>query len=147
MIQKHVNGQQIDQLRKKIIKIFKKIGFEIDTETNLKIANFLNLTFNLINGSYKHYKKPNNTLLYINKNPNHPPQIIKKLQKTITDRLCRNSSNAEIYDASKIEYEAALKNSGYKNVDFKYNLAYKNNKRNRRGISYGLICHLAKQCQ
>ena len=27
MIQKHINGQQIDQLRKKIIKIFKEIDF------------------------------------------------------------------------------------------------------------------------
>ena len=27
MIQEYINGQQIDQLRKKIIKIFKKIGF------------------------------------------------------------------------------------------------------------------------
>ena len=57
----------------------------------------------------------------------------KEIQKTINDRLYRNSSNAEIFHASKIEYEAALKNSGYKNVDFKYNLAYKNNnKRNRQ---------------
>ena len=80
-IQEYINGQQIDQLRKKIIKIFKKIGFKIGIETNLKIVNFFDLTFNLINGSYKPYKKPNNTLLYINKNSNHPPQIIKKLQK------------------------------------------------------------------
>ena len=127
MIQEYINGQQIDQLRKKIIKIFKKIGFKIGIETNFKIVNFLDLTFNLINGSYKPYKKPNNTLLYINKNSDHPPQIIKKLQKKINNRLCRNSSNAEIFHTSKKEYEAALKNSGYKNVDFIYNLAYKNN--------------------
>ena len=113
MIQQYINDQQIDQLRKKI-KIFKKIGFKIDIEANLKIANFLDLTFNLINGSYKPYKKPNDTLLYINKSSNHPPQIIKKLQKTINDRLCRNSSKAEIFHGSKIEYKAALKNSEIK---------------------------------
>ena len=66
MIQEYINGQQIDQLRKKIIKIFKEIGFKIDIETNLEIVNFLDMTFNLINGSYKPYKKPNDTLLYIN---------------------------------------------------------------------------------
>ena len=53
MIQEFVNGQQIDQLHKKIIKIFKEIGFKIDTETNLKLVDFLDMTFNLINGSYK----------------------------------------------------------------------------------------------
>ena len=29
-----------------VIKIFKEIGFKIDIETNLKIANFLDMTFN-----------------------------------------------------------------------------------------------------
>ena len=91
MIQEYKNCQQIDQLRKKIIKIFKETGFEIDIEANLKIVNFLDTTFNLINGSYKPYKKPNDTLLYINNNSNHSLQIIKKLSKKINDRLCINS--------------------------------------------------------
>ena len=86
MMQEYKNCQQIDQLRQKIIKIFNEIGFKIDIETNLKIVNFLDMTFNLINGSHKPYKKPNNTLLYINKNSNHPPQITKKLAKTINER-------------------------------------------------------------
>ena len=50
MIQEYKNCQQIDQLRKKIIKIFKETGFKIDIETNLEIVNFLDMTFNLING-------------------------------------------------------------------------------------------------
>ena len=85
-IQEYKNCQQIDQLRQKIIKIFNEIGFKTDIETNLKIVNFLDMTFNLINVSHKPYKKPNNTLLYINKNSNHPPQIIKKSPKTINER-------------------------------------------------------------
>ena len=52
-----LESSQIDQLRKKIIKIFKETGFKIDIETDLKIVNFLDMTFNLINGSYKPYKK------------------------------------------------------------------------------------------
>ena len=133
MIQKYINGQQIDQLRKKIIKIFKEIGFKIGIETNLKIVDFLDITFNLINGSYKPYKKPNDVLLYINKNSNHPPQIIKELPKIINDRLSRNSSNSDIFNSSKEEYKTALKNSGYKNIDFKYIAENKNdNRRNRR---------------
>ena len=82
-IKKYIGGQQINQLCKKIIKIFKEIDFKIDIETNLKIVDFLDITFNLINGSYKPYKKPNNTLLYINKNSNHPPQIIIELPKIL----------------------------------------------------------------
>ena len=90
------------------------------------------MTFNLINGSYKPYKKPNDTLLDINKNSSHPPQIIKKLPKAIKDRLSRNSSNAEIFHASKIEYEIALRSSGYKNVGFKYIQVHKNNNKQSR---------------
>ena len=138
MIQECINDQQLDQLRKKIINFFKEIGFKIHIEANFKIVNFLDMTSNLMNGSYKPYKKPNDTLPYINKNSNHPPQIIKKLPKTINDRLCRNSSNAAIFHASKIEYEAALKNSAYENVDFKYNLVYKNN--NIRNREKNIIC-------
>ena len=51
----------------------------------------------------------------------------------INYRLCRNSSNAEIFYASKIKHEPALKTNGYKNVDFRYNLVHKkNNKKNRQ---------------
>ena len=82
----------------------------------------------MINGSYKPYKEPNDALLYINKNSNHPPQIIKKLPKTVNDRLCRNSSNAEIFHASKVDYEITLKNTGYRNINFKYNLENQNKK-------------------
>ena len=132
MIQEYINVQQIDQLRKKIRKIFKEIDFKTDIETNFKIADFLHVTVNMINSSYKSCKKPNDTLLYINGNSNHPPETIKKLPKTINNRLSRNSSNAQIFHASEVEYETALKTIGYKNVDFKYKLESKNNNRRNR---------------
>ena len=37
---RNVNGQQIDRMRKNIIKVFKDVGFAINVETNLKIVNF-----------------------------------------------------------------------------------------------------------
>ena len=125
MIQKYINGQQIEKLPKKIIKIFLKIGFEIHIKTNFKIIAFLDMTFNLINGSYKLFKKLIDTLLYINKNSKYPPQITNKLPEKINAKLC-------IFFASKEEYETASKNNGYKNVDFKYNLENKNNNRKNR---------------
>ena len=35
--------------------------------SNLKIVNFLDMTFNLNNGTFKPYKKPTDSLLYIKK--------------------------------------------------------------------------------
>ena len=46
VILRNVNGQQIDRTRKNIIKIFKDIGFRIDIETNSKVVNYLDITFN-----------------------------------------------------------------------------------------------------
>ena len=54
------------------------MALKLTLKKNLKIVNFLDMTFNLINGSSKSYQKSNDTLLYINKNSNHTPQIIKK---------------------------------------------------------------------
>lgn len=115
VIVRNLNGQQTDRTRKKIIKIFKEIGFDIEIETNLKEVNFLDITFNLSNGTYKPYKKPNDKLMYINTSSNHPPQVIKQLPTSISKRLSENSSNENIFNEAKGEYEKALKESGYSN--------------------------------
>ena len=47
----NVNEQPIDRVRKNAIQWFKDINLPIDIETNLKIVNFLNITFNLNNGT------------------------------------------------------------------------------------------------
>ena len=55
------------------------------------------------------YKKPNDKLIYIDVSSNHPPQIKKQLTKIISDRLSRNSSNADLFNNTKLEYEEVLK--------------------------------------
>ena len=87
LILQNVNGQQIDRMHKNVIRIFEDIGFTIDVETNLKIADFLDIMLNLNNGTYRPYKKPNNSLLHINKSSNNPPQITNQLSKIINERL------------------------------------------------------------
>ena len=59
------NCQEMDKKRKSIIKVFKNIGFSIDIQTNLKEVDFLDVTLNLQNGTYRPYKKRNDKLLYI----------------------------------------------------------------------------------
>ena len=74
---------------------------------------------NLQNDTYRPYKKANDKLLYIHSSLNHPPQIIKQLPNSISEKLSKNSSNQEVFNKAKVEYEDALKKSGY-NVDLKY---------------------------
>ena len=113
-------GPKMDRIRKDVIKTFKDVEFKIDIKTNVKVVYFLDATFNLSNGTYKLHKKPNDTLLYINTSSNHPPQVIKQLPSSIPDRLSKNSSNKEMFDKTKPEYEKALKDSGYDSVELKY---------------------------
>ena len=77
IILRNTNGQKMERIRKSVMKIFKDVGFKTEVKSNLKIAYFFDVTLNLSNECYSPYKKPNDNLLYENKPPNHPPQIIK----------------------------------------------------------------------
>ena len=103
-------------MRKDIIEIFKNAGYKIEIKTNLHIVDFLDVTFNLLDGTYKPYKKPTDQLLYVNTSSNHPPQIIKQLPTSISNCSSNNSSNKQVFKMSKGECEKALRESGYKNV-------------------------------
>ena len=70
---KNITGPQADRIRKDITRHFKTHGLNITIQTNLKIVNFLDVTFNLNNATYYPYRKPNDHPLYINVESNHPP--------------------------------------------------------------------------
>ena len=93
--------------------------------------NFLDITLDLKNQTYKPYIKPGNTILYVNKDSNHPPSILKNIPMSINKRLCEISSSKTEFDATMQPYQEALKNSGY---DFKlhYNEISTNHKKKNR---------------
>ena len=78
---------------------------------------------------------------------NYPPQVLKELPKTISKRILTISSSREIFESSKIEYENALKISGYKDrlvyENSSVNENDKNEKKKRResAILFGIIHH------
>ena len=55
--------------------LFYQKGFQIIIECNLKIVNYLDATFNLNDGSYQTYRKPNDEARYIHFQLDHPPSI------------------------------------------------------------------------
>ena len=114
----------------------KDLGFQIEIETNLKEVNFLDVTFNLNPGLYKHYKKPNEQLLYVTTSSDHPPQVIKQLPNFINRKRIENSSNKAVFDASRNEYEEPLLKSGCKsNLELQKEISSeKKNRQRRRNI-------------
>ena len=137
-----MSGPELERKRKKIIETFKKYGLAITIKPNLFVVNFLDIQFNLLNGTFKSYRKPNNDPIYVHKDSNHPPQVLKELPKTVGKRISTISSSKEIFESSKIEYENALKIIGYKdrlvyeNSSVNENDKNENKKRKRNIIWY-----------
>ena len=98
-------------------------------QVNLKTVDFLDITMDLRTGEYKPYMKPNNTPLYVHKESNHPPNIIKNIPENINQRLSAISSNKNIFNQATKPYQDALKKGGYSHK-LEYNPAHKDTNTN-----------------
>ena len=79
----------------------------------MKIVNYLDVTFNLNDGTYRPYQKPEDIIQYIHIESNHPPNIINQIPKTIKKPLSQLFSNEEIFNESTSFYENKLHLPGY----------------------------------
>ena len=117
-----INNQHLENKKKRTIKIIKDIGFNITIDVGMTKCNFLDITLDLANKCHMPYKKENSSVIYINKNSNHPTTIKKNLPRMIEERLARLSTNINIFNNAKPCYQNALNNS-----NFKHKLEYVNN--------------------
>ena len=74
---------QLETIKKSLQKTFKDFVLEIVAQSNLRIANYLDVTLNLNDGSFRPCDKPDDIIQYINKEFNHPPNLIKHLPASI----------------------------------------------------------------
>ena len=82
-------------------------------ESNLRIVNYLNVTLNLKDGSFRPCDKPDNIIQYITKESNHPPNFIKHMPASIEKQLSNNSSDVKMFQESAIYYEDTINKAGY----------------------------------
>ena len=85
----------------------------------MKVVNYLDVTLNLNDGTYRPYQKPDNETTYMHKDSNPPPSIIRQIPLSIEKRISNLSSNEHIFTEAILYYEAALQRSGY-NHNFTY---------------------------
>ena len=104
-ILKNTSGPEAEKLKKKFQKLFKEKYLDIIVQCNLKITNYLDITLNLNDDSYRPYRKLNEETNYIHINSDHPPSLIKKLPRSIEKRLSILSSYKDIFHKSVINYE------------------------------------------
>ena len=102
--------------KQEVSNVFKSHGLKITIEANKKTVNFLDVTLDLPSGSYKPYLKPNNKLLYVHQQSNHPPALKKNIPLNVNKRLSNISSSKGIFNEAIPPYQKALEESGY---DFK----------------------------
>ena len=119
--------------------MFKQKGLQIITECNLKVVNYLEVTFNLNDGSYRPYRKPNDEKHYIHIQSDHPPSINKHLPRSIEKLLSQLSSSKDIIYETTPYYKQGLASCGFnekltyqqqgENIEYNKNIG-KNRKRN-----------------
>ena len=68
-------------------------------------TNFLHVTLDLRSGKYYPYMKEGNIPLYVHKESNHPPSILKDIPESISKRLSEISSDKECFDNAKGIYQ------------------------------------------
>ena len=100
-IMKNKSARLADKTRKELHKCFEQFGLKITAEANLHVVNFLDVTFDLNNGKFKPYRKPNDDPLYINRHSNHPPSIIKQLPTSINKRISALSADEQTFQHHK----------------------------------------------
>ena len=103
----------MDNLRKKLETLFSKHGLKITAETGMKTTDYLDVTLDLSDGSYKPFLKDEPIPPYVNRRSNHPPAVTKNLPSMIERRVWNRCSTKQIFETHKRDYEQALKNSGY----------------------------------
>ena len=122
---KNISGPQSEKIKKEFQKAFTKYDLEIVIQCNLKTVNYLDVTLDLNNGTYRPYHKPDNETNYVHVKSNHPPNIIKQIPISIQNRLSNLSSNEEIFKQATPHYKEALQRFGH-NHNFEYKPTAKN---------------------
>ena len=86
-ILRNTSRPEAEKLKKKFQKLVKEKDLDIIAQCNLKINNYLYITLNLNDGSYRLYRKPNEETNNIHISSDYLPSIIKEMPRSIEKRL------------------------------------------------------------
>ena len=139
-VHRNASGPESERIKKDLTKQFASLGLRITIDTNLKVANYLDLTLNLRTGKYQPYRKPNDEPVYVHKSSNHPPSILRSIPASVSRRITDNSSDRRTFDEAAPPYNTALKASGYKDcIDFIEQRKHENKRQQKRRRSRSVI--------
>ena len=136
---------QLETIKKSLQKTFKDFGLEIAAESNLKIVNYLDVTLNLNDGSFRPCDKSDDIIQYINKEFNRSHNLIKHLPVSIEKQFSNNSFDKKIFKEPAIYYQDTLNKAVFINKVAYHapsvsNQENKNKNRQRNVIRFNLPC-------
>ena len=131
---------QIEQTKQEICKVFKVNNLSITMEANKKIVNFLDVTLDLTNRSFKPFMKPNNKILYVHRQSNHPQALLKNIPENINKRLPCISSTQQVFNETIPPYQKALDESGYN-----FKLAYCSLRNETKPTRVTVVCETKRK--
>ena len=80
---KNVSGPASEKIKEHLQYLFQQKSLQIIIECNLKVANYLDVTFDLNDGSYRPYRKPNHETHYIHIQSDPPPSMATVHRKAL----------------------------------------------------------------
>ena len=130
LLSEHINKDLLGciGLNKKFQTLSKEKDLEIIVQCNLKITNYLDITFNINDGSYHPYRKPNKETNYIHVKSTTPHQSLN----TFHDQLKKDSQFCHHQKIFFWSQPITMKNF-YKIVDIK--LSYNINNQMKRIVT------------
>ena len=135
---KNVSGPASGKIKKQLQSLFNQKDLQIIIECNLKVVNYLDVTFNLNDGSYRPYQNPNGETYNIHIQSDQPPSITKQLSRSIEKHLSQLSSSKDIFYKTAPYYEQQLTSCGY-NEKLTYQQQGEKNKNIRKNRKCNII--------
>ena len=80
-------------MKQKVVQVFQQYGLKVKAIANTRVANFLDITLDLVNEVHRPYMKPLTHLEYVHVDSNHPRHITKHALSEIGKRSSLLSSN------------------------------------------------------
>ena len=125
--------RELDTLRKKTIATMLEAGYKITIDVGHTATDFLDVSLDLSNDTFRPFRKANSKLAYVHRSSNHPFHIKAKLPCMVENRLRSLSKCASEFDDAAPAYAHALKNSGYNHrLTFEAPAPTKRKRRNRK---------------
>ena len=111
---KNCSGLQMEKIKKQLQEVLRNNGLDVIIECNMKIVNYLDVTFNLNDGNHRPYQKSDKVIQCIHVKSKHPPNIIKQIPKTNGKRLSQlpltKIYSMNQYHSVKINYTSLATN-------------------------------------